>query len=244
MIRWRDEALVIGLRRHGEASVILEVVTREHGRRLGLVRGGSGSALRAVLQPGNQIDASWSARLDAQLGAFTVEPLSSRAASLIEDGFALHGLSLLCVLLRLTAERDPCQDLFEMACVIADRLASREQAPALLARFEIALLRALGFGLDLGVCAVTGESRDLAYVSPRTGRAVSRDAGAPWRERLLPFPAFLREDDFSRRPEPAELADAFRLSGHFLHRDVFAPRGAPLPPARGFFLKALADEAA
>lgn len=243
-MRWRDEALVIGARRHGETSVILEILAKQHGRRLGLVRGGAGSALRAALQPGNHVEAQWSARLDHQLGTFVVEPARVRAAALIENGFALHGLGLLCALLRLLPERDPCGELYEMASVIADRLTDRNLAPALLARFEIALLGALGFGLDLGACALTGVSEDLAYVSPKSGRAVSRDAGAPWRERLLPYPAFLQSDDFSRRPAAAELADAFRLSGHFLHRDVFAPRGAELPAARGFFLKALAEPAA
>ncbi|HMK90919.1 MAG TPA: DNA repair protein RecO [Methylocystis sp.] len=240
-MRWRDKALVIGARRHGETSVILEVLAKARGRRLGLVRGAAGPSLRAALQPGNDVEAQWSARLDDQLGTFVVEPARMRAASLIGDALALNGLATLCALLRQLPEREPCEDIYEMAETIADRLSDRGQAPALLARFELALLRALGFGLDLSACALTGASEDLAYVSPRSGRAVSRSAGAPWRERLLPFPAFLQDDDFARRPADAELADAFRLSGHFLDRDVFAPRGAPMPLARGLFLKALAE---
>ncbi|HXY59740.1 MAG TPA: DNA repair protein RecO [Methylocystis sp.] len=237
-MRWRDEALVIGSRRHGESSVILEVLAKTHGRRLGLVRGASSPALRAALQPGNHVDASWSARLEQHLGSFAVEPLRSRSAALM-DATALHGLGALCALLRLLPEREPAPELYEMASAITERLTDRAQAPALMARFEIALLGALGFSLDLGACALTGASEDLAYVSPKSGRAVSREAGAPWRERLLPYPAFLQNDDFARRPDAAELADAFRLSGHFLNRDVFAPRGAPMPPAREFFLRAL-----
>jgi len=243
-MRWRDEALVIGARRHGESSVILEVLAKTHGRRLGLVRGALGAALRAALQPGNHVDASWSARLEQHLGTFIVEPLRARGPGLMDDATALHGLGALCALLRLLPEREPAPELYDMASVIAERLTDRAQAPALMARFEIALLGALGFGLDLGACALTGASEDLAYVSPKSGRAVSREAGAPWRERLLPYPAFLQGDDFTRRPDAAELADAFRLSGHFLNRDVFAPRGAPMPPARGFFLKALLAQAA
>jgi DNA repair protein RecO (recombination protein O) len=241
-MEWRDEGLVIGARRHGEASVILELMTRAHGRHLGLVRGGAGRALRAVLQPGNQVDAIWRARLDHQLGSYTIEPLHSRAARLIDHTHALHGVSLLSALLRLLPERDPNEYLFEMARLIADQLASADHAPALLARFEIALLGALGFGLDLDSCALTGQRDDLAYVSPKSGRAVSREAGEPWRDRLLPFPAFLRESGFEK-PERSELAAAFRLSGHFLNRDVFSPRGMLMPPARNSYLLAIMAKA-
>jgi DNA repair protein RecO (recombination protein O) len=243
-MQWRDEGLVIGARRHGETSVIVELMTKAHGRHLGLVRGGMGSALRAVLQPGNQVEAVWRARLDHQLGAYLVEPLQSRAARLIDHGYALHGVAFLCALLRLLPERDPHAELYEMSGLIADRLDAMDHAPALLARFEITLLGALGFGLDLGACALTGAREDLAYVSPKSGRAVSRNAGEPWRERLLRYPAFLQGGDFAARPDAAELDAAFRLTGHFLNRDVFAPRGAVMPPARGFYLKAVAARAA
>ena len=169
------------------------------------MRGGAGRALRAVLQLSNQVEANWRARLDCQLGTYVVEPLQSRAARLIDHGYALHGVAFLCGLLRLLPERDPHAELFEMARLIADRLAALDEAPALLARFEIAMLGALGFGLDLGACALTGVHDDLAYVSPKSGRAVSRDAGEPWRERLLRYPAFLRDDDLAKRPDAGEL---------------------------------------
>ena len=242
-MQWRDEGLVIGVRRHGEASVILELMTKAHGRHLGLVRGGSGRAMRAVLQPGNQVDALWRARLDHQLGSYTVEPLQSRAARLIDHDFALHGVGFLSALLRLLPERDPNGELFEMARLIADRLDAVDQAQALLARFEIAMLGALGFGLDLDACVLTGSRDDLAYVSPKSGRAVSRDAGEPWRDRLLAYPAFLRDDGLGR-PDATELTAAFKLTGHFLTRDVFTPRGVPMPPARGHYLIAVAGQAA
>ncbi|WP_166141035.1 DNA repair protein RecO [Methylosinus sp. RM1] len=234
---WRDEGLVIGVKRHGESAVILELMTRAHGRHAGMVRGGAGRALRSVLQPGNSVEVAWRARLEQHLGAFAVEPLRSRAARLIDRAFALHGVGHLCALLRLLPERDPHGELFDMAEVIADRLDSLDLAPALMARFELALLAALGFGLDLERCALTGETADLAYVSPKTGRAVARAAAAPWRDRLLPFPEFLR------RPAPAgadaeELAAAFRLTGHFLQRDVFGPRGLTAPQARALYVAA------
>ncbi|HTO78239.1 MAG TPA: DNA repair protein RecO [Methylocystis sp.] len=238
-MEWRDEGFVIGVRRHGESSALLELMTRAHGRHLGLVRGGAGRANRSALQPGNDVDALWRARLEDQLGVFVVEPLCGRAASLIDHGHALHGVGHLCALLRLLPERDPHPEFYKMAQAIADVLAVKERAPALLAHFEIALLSALGFGLDLEACALTGARDDLAYVSPKTGRAVSREAGAPWRARLLPLPAFLRAAASTAQPGGEEIAAAFRLTGHFLRRDVFDPRGAPMPIARELYLKAV-----
>ena len=239
---WQDEGLVIGVRRHGETSVILELMTREHGRHLGLVRGGLSRTLRSVLQQGNHVEARWRARIEGHLGAYTVEPVKSRAARLIDHAYALHGVAHLGALLRLLPERDPHRELFELADAIADELDRTQDAPWLLARFELVLLGALGFGLDLDACALTGARDDLAYVSPKSGRAVSRDAGAGWGDRLLRFPAFLRDDRIGA--DAAELAAAFRLTGHFLARDVFAPRGLPMPPSRALYLAAIATRAA
>lgn len=236
-MEWQDEGLVIGARKHGETSVILELMTRAHGRHLGVVRGGRSKALRPVLQSGNLVVASWRARLEDHMGAFTVEPLASRAARYLDKSAALHGAATLAALLRLLPERDPQGDLFEMADAIAGRLDSPEAAAPMLARFELALLAALGFGLDLERCALTGARDDLAYVSPKSGRAVTRAAGAPWREKLLPYPRFL-QDPQAAAPSDA-LNQAFRLTGYFLIRDVFAPRGAALPPSRALFLDAL-----
>lgn len=238
-MEWRDEGLVIGARRHGETSVILELMTRGHGRHLGLVRGGRSRVLRAVLQPGNLVLANWRARLEDHLGVFSVEPLASRAARFLDNGAALHGVACLGALLRQLPERDPHEDLFELADAIAAAFDSRDGAAPSMARFELALLGALGFGLDLAACALTGAREDLAYVSPKSGRAVSRTAGAPWRERLLCYPAFLHDDNGSA-PEADDVAAAFRLTGHFLMRDVFAPRGVALPPARALYIGAIA----
>lgn len=238
-MQWQDDGLVIGGRRHGETGFILELMTSAHGRHLGLVRGGGGRALRSVLQPGNRVQAIWRARLESHLGAYTIEPLRLRAARLIDHAYALHGVAHLCALLRLLPERDPCGELFAMADAIADQLDSLAIAPALMARFELALLAALGFGLDLSACALTGAREDLSYVSPKSGRAVSRAAGAPWRDKLLRFPGFLRDSNVNR-PDAAELSAAFRLTGHFLARDVFSPRGVPMPQARALYLNAVA----
>jgi DNA repair protein RecO (recombination protein O) len=236
-MEWRDEGFVIGARRHGENAVILELMTRQRGRHLGLVRGGRSSAMRAALQPGNLVLASWRARIEDHLGAFTSELLAARAARFLDQGAALNGLATLAALLRLLPERDPHEELFELADDIVLRFTARDAAAIALARFELALLGALGFGLDLDACALTGATDDLAWVSPKSGRAVTSSAGAPWRERLLPYPAFLQ--NASDEASADEIAGAFRLTGYFLARDIFAPRGLPLPAPRALYLETL-----
>ena len=237
-MEWRDEGLVIGARRHGETSVILELMTRQRGRHLGVVRGGRSQTMRPVLQPGNLVVAHWRARIEDHLGAYAIEPLVSRAARLLDRAAALHGLAALAALLRLLPERDPQEELFEMADAIVAQLGAADAAAAQLARFELALLGALGFGLDLDACALTGVRDDLAYVSPKTGRAASRAAGAPWRDRLLAFPQFLQDE--AAAATASDIAAAFTLTGYFLNRDVLAPRGIVLPASRALYLAALA----
>src|SRR5713101_4010234 len=163
-MRWTDEGIVLGSRHHGEANAILELMTQEHGRHLGLVRGGAGSRLRPVLQPGNRLKATWRARLDEHLGLYAVE------------------------------------------------------------------------GLDLDRCAATGATAELAYVSPKTGRAVSREAGRPWQDKLLRLPGFLSEAGSAAQPSAADLADGFAVTGFFLARHVLDPRGLALPDARNSFI--------
>jgi DNA repair protein RecO (recombination protein O) len=154
------------------------------------------------------------------------------------DPAALHGLNLVAALLRLTSERDPHPELYEAACHILDHLEARTVAPALLVRFELAILAELGFGLDLAVCAATGRTDDLVYVSPKTGRAVSREPGLPYADRLLALPAFLT-DEAAGPPADAEIRSGFALTGHFLARDLFAPRGLPLPQERRAYIEAI-----
>ena len=239
-MEWRDEGLVIGVRRHGEHSAIVEAMTREHGRHLGLVRGGRGRKLSAALQSGNTLGLVWRARLDEHLGAFAVEPMALRAGRLMGSALALAGLSYLGALARLLPERDPHEAVYEALTLIAERLDDAALAPPLVARFEAQILSECGFRLDLARCAATGVSEGLAYVSPRSGRAVSLKAGEPWREKLLPLPPFLLDDPRPGQPSPAEIADGFRMTGFFLERDVFAARGEPLPDSRRAFLSAVA----
>ncbi len=240
-MEWRDEGLVIGVRRHGETSAIVEAMTRDHGRHLGLVRGGRSTRMGATLQPGNTVGLVWRARLDEHLGAFVVEPLQLRAGRLMRSALALSGLAWLGALARLLPERDPHEAVYEALTVIAERLDDAALAPPLVARLETQILAECGFRLDLARCAATGVAEDLAYVSPKSGRAVSLAAGEPWRDRLLPLPPFLREAArLEARPSAEDIAGAFRLTGHFLLRDVFATRGEPLPDSRQAFLAAAA----
>lgn len=237
-MEWRDEGLVIGVRRHGETSVIVELLTRAHGRHLGLVRGGRSTRFQSLLQPGNSLDVVWRARLDEHLGAYAVEPLRLRAGRLIASGLALAGVNYLGALLRMLPERDPHEQLYEALEIIADHLDAADVAPPLLARFELQLLAECGFRLDLERCAASGSREELIYVSPKSGRAVSASAGAPWRDRLLALPPFMRIEETDAAPTLDDLADAFRLTGFFLERDLFGPRGLPMPDARRAFLAA------
>ncbi len=235
-MEWTDEGIVLGVRRHGEANAILEVMTHGHGRHLGLVRGGAGSRMRPVLQPGNAVRATWRARLDEHLGHYVVEGLRLRAAALLGAAYALYAVTHLAALCRLLPERDPHPAVHDVLEGILDHMDDRVAVAIAVARFELMLLAELGFGLDLERCAATGEAGDLGYVSPKSGRAVSRAAGAPWHDRLLALPAFLL--DAAPTASPGELADGFALTGFFLGRHVLEPRGLGLPEARERFIAA------
>ena len=237
-MEWTDTGIVLGTRKHGEANAIVELMTRAHGRHLGLVRGGAGSRLKPVLQAGNSVHATWRARLDEHLGHFTVEGIDLRAASFLASAHALYGVAHLAALCRLLPERDPHAAVFDALHAMLDRLCEPASVAVLVARFELQLLAELGFGLDLSACAATGGVVDLVYVSPKSGRAVSRGAGEAWRDRLLNLPAFLGEEG-ADDPSSEDLAAGFALTGFFLERHVFEPRGAVLPEARAHFIAAV-----
>jgi DNA repair protein RecO (recombination protein O) len=234
-MEWTGEALLIGVRRHGESSVIAEAMVAGRGRHLGLVRGGRTRRLAAVLQPGNTIQLTWRARLEDQLGMFTAELLQARAAALIEDRTRLYLSQTVCEHLRLLPERDPHDRLLGMAL----RLIDSPLDGAALARFELALLDDLGFGLDLATCAATGATDDLTHVSPKSGRAVSRAAAAPYLDRLLPLPSFLTSRG---NAGPHDIADALRLTGHFLQSQVWGPRQQEHPQMRDGLVDLLSRE--
>jgi DNA repair protein RecO (recombination protein O) len=231
-MEWTDEGTIIGLKAHGESAVILEVMTRHHGRHLGLVRGGRSQKAQGALQPGNSVALTWRARLEEHLGDYRVELIASHAARLMAAPVALYGLATIAGLLRLLPERDPHPGLHEALGVLVAHLDEAEMAPALIIRFELAMLAELGFGLDLARCAVTGSADELSHVSPKSGKAVSRPAAEPYRDRLLALPAFLAEGQGGRRPSPADLLAGFALTGFFLRRHIFEPRGLREPPER------------
>ena len=239
-MEWQDEGIVIGLRRLGESDVILEAMTRAHGRHLGVVRGGRSRRLQPALQPGNGCDLIWRARIDDQLGTYLIEPTRMRAARLIGQGGALYAMATLGALLRLLPERDPHPALYDSLDIVLDRLDDPIFAAPLLVRFELAILSELGFGLDLDECAVTGATEGLAYVSPKSGRAVSEVGAGPWRDRLLALPRFLRKDGDPGLPTREEIADGLALTGYFLERHVFGPRGIAAPEARAAFVALIA----
>jgi DNA repair protein RecO (recombination protein O) len=239
-MEWTDDGIVLGVRRHGESSAIVELLTCGHGRHLGLVRGGAGSRMRPLLQPGNSVRALWRARLDEHLGTYALEGTRMRAANLLAASHATYGVTHLASLARLLPERDPHDGIFAMLERTLDDFDSAGEAAIHLIRFELAMLTELGFGLDLTTCAASGVTTELIYVSPKSGGAVSRQAGEPWREKLLRLPSFLREDDEEQSGwSDQDLLDGFELTGRFLLRHVLEPRGQKHSDARAGFINAV-----
>ena len=237
---WRDEGVLLAMRPHGESAAIIEVLTAAHGRHAGVVRGGASRKMAATLQPGTGLQLEWRARLEGHIGAFTVEPIRSRA-HLLQDRLALAGLMSACALLRAALpEREPCPALWAVTLSLFDGLGEAGWTSAYL-RWELRLLEELGFGLDLSVCAVTGATEGLAYVSPKTGRAVTRAAAGDWAERLLPLPQGLQ----GKAPLPATaVVDGLRLTGFFLDRGLRPVlQDRPLPEARARLVDLLARPA-
>jgi DNA repair protein RecO (recombination protein O) len=268
---WQDEAIVLAARHYGEHDALLTLLTREHGRHLGLLRGGFSRRQRPVIELDNRLQASWRARLAEQLGNYQVESLQSVAALLLDQPLRLAALASACgVVDTALPEREPHPEVYADLDILIARL-TEDTAVALepgasadywlvdYVGWELTLLADLGFGLDLTHCAVTGETEDLAYVSPKTGRAVTRTAGRGYHDRLLPLPGFLAHTDgtqgHTRGPERSDILDGLRLTGHFLERHVFAQNGflarssspaalakaarGESPPARQRFLQRL-----
>lgn len=238
-MNWSDEGYVLSVRRHGEASAIVNLLTPNHGRHAGLVRGGMGRRLRGVLQPGNQVSANWRGRLAEHLGSYTVEGLRDHAAGLLSDGDRLAGLtSAAAVTEAALPEREPHLAIHDGFAALLSALGGESAWAAVYVRFELGLLAELGFGLDLSQCAVTGSAEDLAYVSPRSARAVSRGAAGPYKERLLTLPGFLLPGA-REMPATADILDGLKLTGYFLASQVFAPHNKPLPAARDRLIERL-----
>jgi len=231
LIEWRDEGVLLAVRKHGENAVIIDVLTQSHGRHAGVVRGGAGRKQAPVLQPGAQLDLVWKARLEEHLGSFTVEPLRSRAAQVMTDPLALAGLSstvgLLCFSL---PEREIYPKLYTISVNLLDLMCVTDAWPLAYLQWEIQLLEMLGFGLDLSRCAVSGEIDDLIYISPKTGRAVAAHHAGEWKTRLLPLVPCMKGEG---NAENSEISEGLRTTGHFLEKWLAPSLGdRPLPMAR------------
>ena len=235
-MQWADDAIVLTVRSHGEHAAVASLLTHEHGRHAGLVRDGRARASRGMMQTGNRVTAHWSARLGEHLGTWRCELVRAHAADIMGDALALSALGALAAVAEATLpEREPHAPLFAAMAALIEAFAAPGW-PAAYVQWEIALLAELGYGLDLASCALTGAVEDLAYVSPRTGRAVSAEAAEPWRGRLIALPRFLAADGGDSAPSPGEIAAGLALTGHFIARHLLAPHGRPMPAARDRFV--------
>lgn len=241
-MEWKDEGIIIGTRKHGETSLIVEIMTRHHGRHLGIVRGGRSRKKQPFMQPGNSVEATWRARLDEHLGTWNLEATELRTARLMETPIGVFGIQLLASHLRLIPERDVHEHLHQALEIILSHLQEASIAAVLMIKFELALLDDLGFGLDLTKCAVTGTSEGLSHVSPKTGRVVCLEAATPWIDKLLVLPTFLTEEKYDQHPTLDDINEGFTLLGYFLDRHVYHPRGLATPTDRSSFMRAVSKQ--
>lgn len=237
MIEWRDQGILLSSRRHGETSAIIDVFTPEQGRHTGVVRGGTSRKIAPILQPGAQLDVLWRARLDEHIGSYQVEPVRSRAAAAMSNRLALAGLNAVTALLAFCLpEREPHPELYRTSEHLLDLLEQADLWPLAYLRWEMQLLAEMGYALELETCAVTGSSEHLVYVSPKSGRAVSRGAAGEWADRLLPLPPVMRRQGDG---SDEEIAQAFQTTGYFLSEHLAKDLGGnPLPEARHRFVEA------
>lgn len=234
-MEWQGDGLILNTRKHGENSAIIDVLTRDKGRHMGLVRGGRSRTMRPVLQAGNLVNVVWRARLEDHLGAFSVDPHRMIVAGIIDDVHRLAGLTTITTLASLLPEREPHPRIYDASMLLIEHLQDDAIWPAVLVKWEMGLLEELGFGLDLSKCAVSGETAGLTHVSPRTGRAVCAREADPWKDKLLALPAFVTGT--SGAASNAEIVQGLKLTGHFLARHIFEPRGVSVPEQRQRILR-------
>jgi DNA repair protein RecO (recombination protein O) len=238
-MEWTDEAFVLSARPYGETGAIVELLAESQGRWAAHVSGGASRKMKPFLQPGARVLARYRARTSDQLGSASLEPMGEGPAALFDDPAALMGLSAAAaVAAGALPEREPHPGAFAAFAALIAAMAHEAVWPAVYVRFEAGLLEEIGFGLDLSRCAATGAVDELAYVSPRTGRAVSRAAGEPYKDRLLALPPFLLASQGGLAP--GDVGAGLAITGHFLERFVFNPLNKPLPPARVWLIDKLA----
>ncbi|WP_026940652.1 DNA repair protein RecO [Hellea balneolensis] len=239
-MEWVSEGYILSVRKHGETSAIIDVFTPDKGRHLGLVRGGVSRKSRPVLQPGNKVKLQWRGRLSEHLGSFTVEPLSARAAELMEDRLSLAGLNAMCAIAReCLPEREPHPEVYDAFQILLMNLHDPDIWPALYVRWEAGLLTAMGYGLDLKSCAATGSNDNLTHVSPRSGRAVSASAAEPYKDKLLVLPLFLQGQPYVT---PEDVKAGMVLTGYFLETRVQWGVNKTLPDSRARMIERLSTE--
>ena len=245
-MEWSDTGIVLSARRHGENAAVVSLLTEHHGRHAGLVHGARGRRGRGLYQPGNTLAARWQARLAEHLGRYTCELVRARASLLLDEPARLAALAAVCALTEATLpERHPYPQVHGALGHLLDALEASEHWAETVVRWELVLLGELGFGLDLTSCAATGSVEGLAYVSPRSGRAVSREAAAPYADKLLRLPPFLAQpEDGASGATTADIVAGLRLTGWFLEKHVFAEQGGRMPPARERFIDRLQAGAA
>ncbi len=230
-MEFTDDGIVLSARAHGETAAVADILTPHHGRWAGLVYGGQGRAKKPVLQPGNGVKVTWKGRLDESLGFFTLELTQARAASLMQDRLSLAALTSACAVASATLpERQAHGRVYHTLRILFDHLGDIDIWPALVARWELGLLAELGFGLTLDRCAATGSSDNLIYVSPKSASAVSAEAGEPYKDRMLPLPAFLR--DAGAEASLADALDGLKTTGHFIETRILHTANQELPEPR------------
>ena len=241
-MKWSDEGIILAARRHGERALVVDLLTREHGRHAGLLRGGQAPRARTQWQIGNRMLIHWSARLADHLGFLTGERVEGHGAMLLDDRVRLAALSAATTVGAATLpEREPHPRAYAGLSALIAALGADDRWAIAYVEWEMTLLEELGFGLDLSCCASTGITTDLVYVSPRSGQAVSEAAGAPYRSQMLKLPAFLLPGGEGKRPATEDVMDGLALTGFFLERRVLSPHGRKLPAARSRYIDALAQ---
>ncbi len=237
---FQEEAFVLSARAHGDTGAVVDLLTQGHGRRSAYVAGGASRKMRPFLQPGARVVADYRARTSDHLGAARLEPMGEGPSALFDDALALTGLAAAAAVAQgVLPERESHPGVFLAFEAQMAAFALPSVWPAIFVRFEAGLLDDLGFGLDLTRCAATGGVDDLIYVSPRTGRAVSRQAGAPYADKMLTLPPFMLGAQAGL--VEGDVKAGFDLTGHFLEQFVFHPLNKPLPPARVWMLDKLGE---